>query len=560
LRLNTLRFVLPFAAFVLLSPQRALAQFGPMGGGGPMGPPQQQQQAKPKPNEPQTHAASGGEELAPLPSAEATLPADPLAVSPAVKKRIGSDAAPVALKLDAPWTRKYYGPYYEEQNGPYRFRTLFPLWFQRDLPGDTATMVSPMYYRRRSEKHSADVVFPFYWDWREGASRTHVVGPLAWRRAPGEADNWIAPLVFQGSRKDGRGGYLHIPPLLTFTRHTESSGFNLVGPAFCRWKGGSTCSLRTAEDIDFGLAPFYFYGRDDHSEYEVIPPLLHYYSYEDIGEKSLNIWGPLVWKKTRERSAFHVLPLFWHLWGPDEDHLTVLPFFHHGRKGNSSLFVNPLFMTATGEKGEKTFVTWGYARYRGRTELDMITPLYWNWRDPDIGKKSQLLFPLLYTSSSPRESNFALFPLYGRFHRFGVKTTTWVTPFLEHSHGLTGWETNIHPLLYLERNQNKSHTVVFPFFWDFASPKSRTTIGFPLYWRFDEGDTVHQLLGNTYYYERKLKRGLDWEFHFFPAFSYGETPDGHWWKVLYGLAGYTRKGVATKMYAAWIPFTLSEGN
>ena len=84
-------------------------------------------------------------------------------------------------------------------------------------------------------------------------------------------------------------------------------------------------------------------------------------------------------------------------------------------------------------------------------------------------------------------------------------------------------------------------------------------MGFPLFWRFDDGTAVTQLLGNTYYHERKLKQGLDWEFHFFPAFSYGETPDGHWWKVLYGLAGYTRKGTMTKMYAGWIPFTLSEG-
>jgi hypothetical protein len=27
--------------------------------------------------------------------------------------------------------------------------------------------------------------------------------------------------------------------------------------------------------------------------------------------------------------------------------------------------------------------------------------------------------------------------------------------------------------------------------------------------------------------------------------SYGETPNGHWWNVLYGLAGYTREGTAT---------------
>ena len=94
------------------------------------------------------------------------------------------------------------------------------------------------------------------------------------------------------------------------------------------------------------------------------------------------------------------------------------------------------------------------------------------------------------------------------------------------------------------------------FEWN-ASDPPRSTVAFPVYWRFDDQNSVSQLLLNTYYHERKLRTGLDWEFHFFPAFSYGETPDGHWWKVLYGLAGYTRRGELSKFYAAWIPFVLS---
>jgi len=69
---------------------------------------------------------------------------------------------------------------------------------------------------------------------------------------------------------------------------------------------------------------------------------------------------------------------------------------------------------------------------------------------------------------------------------------------------------------------------------------------------------VSQLAGNTYYRERRVGSSLDWEFHFFPAFSYGETPDGHWWNILYGLAGYTRRGPLVKARAFWIPITLSD--
>jgi hypothetical protein len=81
---------------------------------------------------------------------------------------------------------------------------------------------------------------------------------------------------------------------------------------------------------------------------------------------------------------------------------------------------------------------------------------------------------------------------------------------------------------------------------------------FPLYWRFAKTDSLSQLIGNVYYQERRFKNGLDWQVHFFPLFSYGETPDGHWWNVLFGLAGYERSGTMTKVRALYIPIELSE--
>ena len=58
--------------------------------------------------------------------------------------------------------------------------------------------------------------------------------------------------------------------------------------------------------------------------------------------------------------------------------------------------------------------------------------------------------------------------------------------------------------------------------------------------------------------ETQVRGGSDWEFHFFPLFSYGESPDGHWWNVLYGLAGYERRGSMTKLKTLWVPIPLSD--
>ncbi len=556
---------------LVASSSAAFAQDGMGGGlmpGFGSGAPEPQQQKKPKkdPNEPETHAAPGAEETVVAPGGEPTLPDEPLTVQRRTLGRIGSDLRPEWQEQGRgqKTTYGFYGPYYTEQSGSYSFRLAFPVWAERKQPSrtdpavvDRASLFGGLYYNRRSAEVSDDVLFPLFWNLvdERAKSRTTIVGPVVNRVAPGERDNWVAPLYFGGKRK--HGGYTIIPPLLTYTSTNGRGGFNLVGPVFCSWTGGSECDTRTAQNLDFGVAPFYFYGQNAESKYETIPPLLHYYHYNDRDLSWVNVWGPYYREHTQKREMFHILPLYYSIWGKDERHTTLLPFFHYGHKGKESLFVNPLFLTATGEHDESTFVTWGYARYRGRTELDMVTPLFWHYRDPDIDLTQNLLFPFYFSRTSPRESTHALFPFFARSTRYGVSDTTFITPFFQHTHGVRGWSTNLHPIIYVGRDATSTHTVVAPFFWDFADSKSRATVAFPLFWRFSSEKETSQLVGNVYYHESRLSTGTDWEVHIFPAFSYGETPNGHWWNVLYGLAGYTKRGSSVKVRTLWIPITVS---
>ncbi len=570
LRLNRAVTAAALAASLLL-PLAAHAQ-DPFGGGGMMpsgGAPTPQQKAAPKkppPGTPELHAASGASDSLVAPGSEPALPEKPLQLKPSIEKKIGSDFdTENAEQGRAPRTvRRFYGPYYEEQSGKYRLRLAFPLWAERTQPSRTDAAVTDraslfgLYYNRRSAERADDVLFPLVWDLKNKRSGNHttVVGPLVHRTAPGESDHWLAPLYFSGKRKVG--GYTIIPPLLTYTNSNAAGGFNLVGPAFCSWTGGSSCDGRTAQQLDMGVAPFYFYGQTPQSKYEVIPPLLHYYSYDDRDLSYTNVWGPYYRRHTQKLDSLHLLPFYYSLWGKNERHTTLFPFFHYGHDEKSSLLVNPLFLLKSGPNNESTFVTWGYARHRGRTELDMITPLFWHYRDPDIGLDQKLLFPFYYSRTSPRESSHALFPFYGKFERFGISKSTFVTPFFQHTTDLRGWSTNIHPLVYIGRDAASTHTVIAPFFWDFASPSGRSTVAFPFYWRFTDEREVSQLVGNVYYHEKKVSGGSDWQVHIFPAFSYGETPNGHWWNVLYGLAGYTRRGTLTQVRTFWLPITLSD--
>lgn len=536
-------------------------------------------QGEPADGEPEFHAATGGSDSLIPEGEEPSLPKNPLSIKKSVLDRIGSDLPTDHDETgrDVGEARYSYLPplYFSQVSGRYRLRTLFPLWVERtklslanptEPEPDRASVFGGLYYQRRSPERTQDVVFPLIWNLhnRQLGERTTVIGPIVNRVTPRGKDNWLLPFVATGRRE--RGGYTLVPPLLTYTQRNARGGLGIVGPGFCRWSGGPHCDARTAAELSFGVAPVYFYKQTERKKRELIPPLLHYYGYDDTLQSYTNVWGAYFRRHTqRSRNEaleswdmFHLIPFYWSLWGPHERHTTILPFFHYGRDraDRSFLFVNPLFLQARGDEGQRTLVTWGYARHRGRTQLDMITPLYWHHRDPDVGIDERILFPFLYSRTSPRETTQAFFPFWLHSEREAIKETTWVTPFVQHTTHLRGWTTNIHPLLYLARDGYQSHTIISPFFWDFVGRESRTTIAFPAYWRFSDRETVTQMVGNVYYRERKIAHGLKWQLHLFPVFSYGETPDGHWWNLLYGLAGFTRRGELVKVRAAWIPITL----
>ncbi|MBN2196283.1 MAG: hypothetical protein JW751_25950 [Polyangiaceae bacterium] len=551
---------------------------GSAGGGGPPGkkgkkPPP----PPPKEGEPELHAASGGDTLIPE-GEEPTLPQEPLRISEAARQRIGSSLDPDDIQppITSPAKRRWIPPYFAERRGEYRIRTFFPLWVDREKPSlseptkvDRAGLYGGLYYRRRSAEHRQDILFPVFWNLEEAnGHRTTVAGPLVNRRAGSESDDWFLPFYATGRRPGG--GYTLVPPLLTYTRRAADHGFQIVGPGYCRWKGGPYCDARTAESIGFGVAPFYFFQQTALKKLEAIPPLLHYYRFDERDEKYLNIWGPYLRRHQmrsedgvrRDWEALHLLPFYFSLWGPQERHTTVLPFVHYGfdREDRSWLFVNPLFLLAKGKEGDRTFATWLYARYRGRTRFDMVTPFYWQFKDPDVGIDQRLLLPFYYAKTSPRESTHAYFPFYAHSDHFGLRKSTWVTPFVQHREGLRGWSTNIHPILYLGRNGNRSHTIVAPLFWDFVGRSERATIALPLYYRFSDSDSLSQLVGNVYYRERQGTHGLHWQLHLFPMFSYAGRPDGHSWNLFYGLAGYTRRNDLVRVRALWIPITITKGD
>ena len=511
-------------------------------------------------NEPRATVQQRGE-----PTVQA--PADPLLVPPEMAARIGTDSDLRPSPPVGELTRQYF-PYYAERRGDYRFRMVPPLYLQHtryvDTPSeDDESLMGLLYYRRRSPKLDMDVLFPLAWRVRDRENRVIVLGPVAHREAPLEHDNWVAPLVFEGERKDG--GYFHSPALLTTSHWGAKGAFTLAGPYF---------RDRTGTDVDMGVAPFFFHGDTGNVDgarktYTLIPPLLYFHREREIDESSLTVVGPVILKRDPKRSIFDVAPLFFHIQGKPEtggvreEHTTLLPLFHYGVSDKQTLFVVPGYVRRVTPTAD-TLLTpiFSHASTRGgATSLTLVgplLPLFYNYSDKDIGYSAFGVFPFYYQNDGPTGHSF-LTPLFGRFESYGVSRTYYAFPNVIVSNDLHGWETDLLPVVFAGRSDDKSHTVLAPVFWDFTSKTGRTTVGAPLYFRIADNadDSVIQVAANTLYMQKHVAGGTDWQFHVLPLFSYGESPNGYFWNILFGLTGFQREGSYARVKAFWLPIQVS---
>lgn len=507
--------------------------------------------------------ASAAPPSAPVPRAEPTVqtPADPLAMSPEVREKIGSDVVEMPPPAQGTISRPLH-PWYEEQRGDYRLRTLPPLWLEHtrgvgtpDGP-DRQSLYGLFYYQRRSQHRDADVLFPLGFRFRDDSDTTLMAGPFVHRESPVRHDNWVAPLVFEGRIK--AGGYLHVPLLLESSHWSPEGAFTIWGPYY---------RDRTGTEVNAGLIPLWFHGDDGNEDarktYTLIPPLAFYRKTNALEDSSLTVLGPLIVDTDPKRTAFDIAPVFFHVQGnPEtggvrETHTTIVPVWHYGHSEGRTLLWVPGYLRRTTPDAD-TLVSPFYSHALTRSGESSVrvagpvVPLVFDVRDTRLDSHAWAVAPLYYQSRSRRGYGL-LTPLFGSFREYGLSRTVWVLPTLVHHTDQLGWETDFHPLAYFGRSQNDHHAVLAPMYWDFGGTSYRSTVAFPLFWRFANEGAITQVAGNTVYIERPVKGGADWQVHFAPLFSYGRSPSGSFWNVLFGLAGYERNDEITKIRALWIP-------
>ncbi len=513
-------------------------------------------------------------------------------------------------------------PYVRDQRDDVTTTALFPFYFERESKAGVERFVLPYYYRREAKRKAdvalglvwslrgpdrhTFVLPPLYThrsgkDWAFGLApllttgnigghyHTVVLPLLTWLDGDAKTHRWFVGPYYDVETKRARWRGLF--PLL-WSKSDESDGFTVVPPLFWRFTENDPDSATTV------VPPFFHSRSKDERKWGLVPVLFH--------------------KRSKELTSTTIpLALFHHARGPNEFRLVtpVLAYFNDKREG--SMLITPLYQRRRGDKNFDAVLPLFMRTWDDRDASSglFLPPIFWHWQDP--ANRTNVVFPLFANQQREGISEFWLTPLVGHHRQLEKKASTWwVAPTFHYGETPNSWQFNIHPLFYVARSTEKRHLAIAPIYFDFQNHKERTRrfalaplywqfsdakeqkrnlvlfplywdlehgkrqrrrlVAFPLYWDFDyrdrdarysvafpayarskvQGRTRHFAV-NTMFETNSGKRGR-WQFHFFPLFARGGSADDRWWNVLYGLAGYDRRGRHRRVQAFWIPFELGD--
>jgi hypothetical protein len=495
-------------------------------------------------------------------------------------------------------------------------------WYFRSAKGESADVVFPAYWRFRGPRFKTDIVLNTHWnrsdhgynfgfspilylgkDTRDDSSY-QVVPPLFWRFTEGDNafllagiyydstrgedyDRGLPPLFFAG-RERYKTYFVLFPPLYwRFTDEIAYKTTNLVPPFFFNtrefgWSFGFMPLLYLARDRDWDttlVTPFYFGNRWQEKDK----------TGEVLGEGRSHYIPPLLtyWRRAPRLTQGGVGPLYHWYWNKGDYLKMFTPLvwlFGNDRTDDDALLIPPLLYRRTSPVADDTMVGliyWNFhEHFKERTFA--IAPFFahnWNlyethwrtWVAPsfDFGKQPGgyhvRLHPLFYLGKKPRSDHFVLAPLVWKF-RDEEDDDLVVFPFYWRFRDLLHHDSArvVFPLWWQFDDDRKEtqNRIVFPLVWDFndLGAANRTTVIPPFFFRDrDRRSTMTGVL-NFIWHKGSIKGNPFWTFKFFPFIHFGHppAPEGAYWSVLGGLAGWRRQGSSKQLKLLWIPFNFGD--
>ncbi|MEL6180169.1 MAG: hypothetical protein AAFS10_14510, partial [Myxococcota bacterium] len=250
-------------------------------------------------------------------------------------------------------------------------------WYQYD-PNDASSFlhVLGLYWQRDRPDWRLDLVLPLgaYWSWKEQPDRWGLVTPLAWHVGD---DDWSYT-----------GAWL-----------------------YHRWRSPTT-------SFDGLLPLFWHYGNR-------------------VSQDDLYVLGTAYWRRSPERKAFGVLPVFWGSSSTNATSWTLLPLAHYSAKPDKRMLLTPLFFARRNGPnrssagvlplltfwGEQDETQWGiqvplggYAHNSATGEGSGAVPLLLTFWDYSKDHATVAQFPLFMRSTDQNSTFQMLTPLLFGYH------------------------------------------------------------------------------------------------------------------------------------------------
>lgn len=222
-----------------------------------------------------------------------------------------------------------------------------------------------------------------------------------------------------------------------------------------------------------------------------------------------NIFFFLWYKRNVEENKTHlvVFPVYWYFANKKDTTQFVLPFYYK-KTGVNTKKVNIAFIyhsnQTIGKRTNSVFpFWWSSAKYYGNDTVrkNTLFPVYWSAKSKD--RNSTVLFPLFYSFQNQNMRSQTFFPLfsYGLMKDSG-KSYVAITPLVWHIRSKNEvrnvlfpffWNQKIFsehdtinkifilPLLQSVRSRNQNSDIFFPFVYSFKYPYKRSLTIFPLF-------------------------------------------------------------------------------
>ena len=446
------------------------------------------------------------------------------------------------------------GPFYSYRDRSGRSWGLAPLLLTGDHDGTSHQIVPPIFAHMKSRREGWDawVLVPFFYA-RTRAGWHAGLFPLAYFASSANRKSGTSAFLLFAHSWSPRSASYWLGPWYdshSFDEKRSERRFRMFFPLYWQTRGPTPDGIRDTVT----LFPLYHRSRDPRRDLTITP--LGGMRRDRAAKSETGLIGPVAWHKSPTVSGWALLP-FW-------------VDAHDARDRSHTRVAFPLWVgfRAPGRRADVVFPLYWYFREPGETNLtlfplyfrirkddpreddvDVVFPVYWSWRSnrrslgvvppvywragPD-GGGAMAVFPLLFHARSQKRSYFVFWPLVWDFdYKVERRHRRYYALWYNHQDA-KGWSAGLFPLVFWNRHQDSSHSIIFPVFWHFSDRKADTRTVFVTLF-FHRKKAAHTTFGLAPIFWTTSDKAGGFSLTLLPLFHYrGRVTEWRLWTLPFG--------------------------